>query len=101
MKKIIYISKELEEFSKHVEVNPDVILKDRKPANVDLRDIFVWINLKKYPNDIEYIMNMINRNRSSFYASIRRFNLRYKTYNEYRVYAHNIETKVTGQLKLF
>jgi len=46
MKQPIYKSKEIEALEAACGVNAEIFIPDRKPENVDLRDIFVWINFK-------------------------------------------------------
>ncbi len=92
--------KEILDFEKACGIKADVFLKNRIPENVDLRDIFIWINLKQ-SSDIKKIMDVLSLDRTSFYASQKRFHDRYTTYEYYRNKANDIKKKLSLQLYLF
>jgi len=59
-------------------------LKCQKRKSVDLRDIFVYLIYDENTRNLLKIGKLLNKNRSSIYASIKRFNDRYEKYKEYR-----------------
>lgn len=75
------------------------LLKSRSPELVDLRDIFVEIF--KGENSIDQLLSEIGKSRTSYYASVKRFNDRYATEESYRKLYNLLKTKITGQLDLF
>jgi hypothetical protein len=73
----------------------DNFLKSRKTEHVDLRDMFVYMNRKDEP---ENIMDKLKKNRTSFYATITRFETRYNLYPEYKHKFDELCFKISGQM---
>lgn len=91
--KLTYKTPELLDFELACGVDAETFLFSRKPDYVDLMDVFIWIYCEE-SKDIECLMNVIKLNRTSYYASKKRFEYRYANYADYRKLADKLKDKV-------
>lgn len=64
---------------------------ERTNENVTMRDYFVQLMIGRY--SIDDISEMIGKNRTSVYSSIKRFNVYYKMEKEYRQKFEDIQRR--------
>lgn len=75
-------------------------LKCRKAIDVDMRDYYVAIT-SDLTDDYRNIMESIGKDRTSYFAALKRFSDRFETSKDYRIKFNEIKDKFTGQLSLF